>query len=86
MRRSLYFLAATLVVAGCVSVKVSQLPAPKPELGAWGVDLTAMDTKVKPGDNFFNYVNGTCWRRPKFRRSAAASARSSSSASCPKSA
>jgi putative endopeptidase len=30
----------------------------KPELGTWGVDLSAMDTSVKPGDDFFNFVNG----------------------------
>ena len=30
----------------------------KPKFGSWGVDLTAMDTSVKPGDNFFNFVNG----------------------------
>ena len=27
--------------------------------GKWGIDLTGMDTSVKPGDSFFNYVNGT---------------------------
>ncbi|HEX8407922.1 MAG TPA: M13-type metalloendopeptidase [Thermoanaerobaculia bacterium] len=26
--------------------------------GAWGVDLAGMDTSVKPGDDFFRYVNG----------------------------
>src|SRR6185312_14945162 len=26
--------------------------------GAWGVDLEAMDPSVKPGDDFFRYVNG----------------------------
>ncbi|HWW59989.1 MAG TPA: peptidase M13, partial [Thermoanaerobaculia bacterium] len=26
--------------------------------GAWGVDLDAMDRSVKPGDDFFRYVNG----------------------------
>ncbi len=26
--------------------------------GAWGVDLAAMDPEVKPGDDFFRYVNG----------------------------
>ncbi len=26
--------------------------------GTWGVDLTAMDKSVKPGDNFYEYVNG----------------------------
>jgi putative endopeptidase len=27
--------------------------------GTWGIDLTGMDRSVKPGDSFFNYVNGT---------------------------
>jgi len=26
--------------------------------GSWGVDLTAQDKSIKPGDNFFRYVNG----------------------------
>src|SRR6266508_3383069 len=26
--------------------------------GTWGVDLDAMDKSVKPGDDFFRYVNG----------------------------
>ncbi|MFC4349126.1 M13 family metallopeptidase [Kordiimonas lipolytica] len=30
-----------------------------PELGSFGVDLTAQKTSVKPGDNFFEYMNGT---------------------------
>ncbi|MEF8718544.1 MAG: M13 family metallopeptidase [Candidatus Accumulibacter necessarius] len=30
----------------------------KAENGAWGVDLSSMDTRVKPGDDFFRYVNG----------------------------
>jgi putative endopeptidase len=30
-----------------------------PHYGTWGIDLTGMDTKVKPGDNFYDYVNGT---------------------------
>ena len=30
----------------------------KPENGAWGIDLTGMDASVKPGDDFFRYVNG----------------------------
>ena len=32
--------------------------ARKPENGAWGVDLSSMDTRTKPGDDFFGYVNG----------------------------
>ncbi|MDE0879224.1 MAG: M13 family peptidase, partial [Sphingomonas bacterium] len=30
----------------------------KPQLGDFGVDLTAMDMSVKPGDDFYRYVNG----------------------------
>ena len=33
--------------------------AAQPELGTWGVDLTAQKPAVKPGDNFFEYMNGT---------------------------
>lgn len=29
-----------------------------PELGAWGVDLSGMDRTIKPGDDFYGYVNG----------------------------
>ena len=31
----------------------------KPTIGAWGFDLSGMDTSVKPGDDFFEYVGGT---------------------------
>ncbi|HEY0085290.1 MAG TPA: M13 family metallopeptidase [Allosphingosinicella sp.] len=34
----------------------------KPQLGAWGVDLSGMDKAVNPGDNFYDYVNGT-WHK-----------------------
>jgi putative endopeptidase len=30
----------------------------KPVYGSFGVDLTQMDTTVRPGDDFYNYVNG----------------------------
>jgi putative endopeptidase len=29
-----------------------------PHYGTWGVDLAGMDRSVKPGDDFFKYVNG----------------------------
>src|SRR6185503_2808738 len=33
---------------------------PKPlHFGTWGVDLSGMDRKVNPGDDFDKYVNGT---------------------------
>ena len=36
----------------------AQTPAGKPALGSFGVDTAQMDTAVKPGDDFFRYVNG----------------------------
>ena len=36
--------------------------APKPQLGSFGFDATGMDREVKPGDDFFEFVNGT-WVR-----------------------
>jgi len=41
---------------------VSTEPAGKPELGSFGIDLTARDTSVKPGDDFFMYASGTWYR------------------------
>ena len=35
----------------------------KPTFAPWGVDLSAMDSAVKPGDNFFQYVNGAWAKR-----------------------
>ena len=35
----------------------------KPTFAPWGVDLTAMDSGVKPGDDFFAYVNGAWDKR-----------------------
>ena len=37
---------------------LSATPAGKPQLGSFGVDLTAMDKTVAPGDDFYRYVNG----------------------------
>jgi putative endopeptidase len=63
MRRSL-FLLASVMCAGCMAPAPPPPPppvvqaAPPPAIGKWGVDLGAMDTSVKPGDDFFMYVNG----------------------------
>jgi len=32
--------------------------ADSPKFGTWGIDLAAMDRSVRPGDDFFAYVNG----------------------------
>jgi putative endopeptidase len=36
--------------------------APKPQYGTFGFDSAGMDTSVAPGDNFYQYANGT-WAR-----------------------
>src|SRR5215475_4985989 len=48
-----------VLLSGCASEK----PAPpsaaaKAAFGTFGVDTAQMDSSVKPGDDFFKYVNG----------------------------
>jgi putative endopeptidase len=64
MRLALVF-GAALVLAGCgdqaamPSEQAATPPAsPRAAMGTFGIDLTAMDTAVKPGDDFYRYVNG----------------------------
>ena len=38
-------------------------PAVKPRLGTFGVDQTAMDPSVEPGDDFYKFVNGAWTKR-----------------------
>ena len=48
-------LATGLVLVGCD--RPAEQP-PKPKVGAWGVDTAEMDTSVRPGNDFFDYVVG----------------------------
>jgi putative endopeptidase len=57
MNRRLSMLVG-LVLAGCTMSAPPPPPAPKATIGAWGIDLDNMDPAVKPGDDFFAYVNG----------------------------
>ncbi|TPG14554.1 M13 family metallopeptidase [Sphingomonas oligophenolica] len=68
MRKS--FIAALLLAtaaSGAVYAQTATKPAAtapvdatsgKPQLGDFGVDLSAMDTSVKPGNDFYQYING----------------------------
>ena len=56
-------LAATAMTAPAFAEQgtatVATVTDPKPlHFGSWGVDLTARDTSVKPGDDFDTYANG----------------------------
>jgi putative endopeptidase len=75
MIRVIAFVLATSALAGCATqtaeappppVQAQALPpapeapaAPKPRYGAFGFDSAGMDTSVAPGDNFYQYANGT---------------------------
>jgi predicted metalloendopeptidase len=54
-------LPAAALAAGFTLAQASpsgQAQPARPALGAFGVDTAQMDTAVKPGDDFFRYVNG----------------------------
>ncbi len=69
MKSSNLALAAALLLAGATPI-LAQTAAPataastagKARYGSFGVDLAARDTTVDPGDNFFQYANGS-WLR-----------------------
>jgi len=55
-------MSATGLTAGLLSLILAgssgALGQAKPQFGAWGYDLTAMDLSVRPGDDFNRYANG----------------------------
>src|SRR5262245_53543959 len=63
-RRALV-LGIALIAAWVVGTKpglmatTAQAKTGKPTFGAWGVELTAMDKSIQPGDDFFRYTGGT---------------------------
>ena len=73
MRTLLIVLAAGTILGGCATqsanippppVEAAEAPppvapAPKPQIGTFGFDTAGMDTTVAPGDNFYQYANGT---------------------------
>ncbi|MEO5822657.1 MAG: M13 family peptidase, partial [Vicinamibacteraceae bacterium] len=55
--RTLIAVAAVLL-AGDPAASRLQAQSGQPTIGSFGVDTTQMDPSVKPGDDFFRYVNG----------------------------
>jgi putative endopeptidase len=63
MNKSVAFMAAVALLSGCAKKQEPAAPAPEPpapkaELGEFGLDLTAGNPDVKPGDDFFAYASG----------------------------
>ncbi|MCB2112909.1 MAG: M13 family metallopeptidase [Parvularculaceae bacterium] len=69
MKRTLFTAFALVALAACGKSDVAapdrkeaasrkDMRADAPELGDFGVDLSAMDASVAPGDDFYDYVNG----------------------------
>ena len=58
MRTFLLSAAALIILAGC-GQQADTPPAAAAAPPRSGIDLEGMDTSVKPGDDFFSYVNGT---------------------------
>ena len=57
-------LLAAVAASSIASAAFAQAPAQAaPRFGSWGYDSTAMDKSVKPGDDFFDFVNGAWAKR-----------------------
>ncbi|HLJ75015.1 MAG TPA: M13-type metalloendopeptidase [Thermoanaerobaculia bacterium] len=56
MKKIALLAIATLFVSAVFAGDTTNTTAP--HYGTWGVDLNGMDKTVKPGDDFFRYVNG----------------------------
>lgn len=60
MKNTTWILIALVMLAGCSeSDTASEAQVSAPEAGISGIDLEYMDTSIRPGDDFFAYVNGT---------------------------
>lgn len=58
--RFLFLILAGISLSACTpSTEIPAEPSPAAEMGAWGVDLSARDESVHPGDNFHRYASGT---------------------------
>lgn len=58
------FRMLALVTASLAAIALPASAQPsKPVYGDWGYNAAAMDSSVKPGDDFFAYVNGTWFKK-----------------------
>src|SRR5215471_13863010 len=59
MKRFLLAISIVALLFGCSANKPAAAVAPpKAAIGSFGLDTGQMDTSIKPGDDFYKYVNG----------------------------
>ena len=58
MRDFLLVAVSAALLSACGETAAPVAEAPKPAFGSFGVDLAQMDATVRPGDDFYSYVNG----------------------------
>src|SRR3954451_17491912 len=58
-----YKMLALATASALAIMPVSSANAAKPVYGAWGYEPSAMDSSVKPGDDFWAYVSGSWDKR-----------------------
>jgi putative endopeptidase len=58
-------MSTVLALGATLSPLAGSATADGPQIGPFGIDLTAMDTSIKPGDDFYRYVNGTWLKNAK---------------------
>ena len=52
-----------LAAAAAATIATAAFGQAAPRFGTWGYDKSAMDVGVKPGDDFFDFVNGSWAKR-----------------------
>src|SRR3954453_6119005 len=59
-RRHILLIAGAALALSSPALSADQA---RPAYGEWGYDASAMDGSVRPGDDFFAYVNGSWFKR-----------------------
>jgi endothelin-converting enzyme/putative endopeptidase len=59
MRHLLLVAVSAALLSACGPTSAPVADAARPAVGSFGVDLAQMDTTIRPGDDFYGYVNGT---------------------------